>query len=82
MAVRDFAPNPVIPAGPLAPADPTDPALLSPAQRLDELAALLAAGVWRWLQTRPPQPLPPAAEESSDDPLEVRAQTRLHVPRG
>ncbi len=35
------------------PFDPTDPAYLTPDQRLDELAALLAAGVRRPRALRP-----------------------------
>ena len=39
-------------AAPRAPFDPTDPDLLTPEQRLDELASLLAAGAKRLLRTR------------------------------
>ena len=53
--------------------DPTDPANLSPEQRLDELTALLALGVRRVLALRPP-PL----HESPQNPLDVLGETRPH----
>ena len=65
--------------------DPTDPRHLTPEQRVDELAAILAAGVRRVLALRagsgtspplpPPEQIPP---ESCQIPLEVSAQSRLH----
>ena len=67
------------------PFDPTDPRHLSPEQRLDELAAILATGVRRVLALRvspatsaalpPTEQIPP---ESCQIPLEVSPQSRLH----
>jgi len=71
-----------------APYDPTDPANLSPDQRLDEVAALLAAGVERVLalsagslQVPPTLPTPPVTD-SERNPLDDLAETRPHVPHG
>ena len=65
--------------------DPTDPRNLTPEQRIDELAAILATGVRRVLALRvspatsppspPPEQIPP---ESCRIPLEVSPQSRLH----
>jgi len=67
------------------PFDPTDPRNLSPEQRLDELAAILAIGVRRVLSLRgspatspplpPPEQIPP---ESCQIRLEVSPGSRLH----
>jgi hypothetical protein len=64
------------------PFDPTDPRNLTPDQRLDELAAILATGVGRVLALRvtphtspPPEQIPP---ESCQIPLEVSPRSRLH----
>jgi hypothetical protein len=53
--------------------DPTDPSHLTPEQRLDELATLLATGMRRLLKLRP--------LESSRNCLEVSADLPLHVSR-
>jgi hypothetical protein len=53
--------------------DPTDPAHLTPEQRLNELAAILATGVRRLLKARPP--------ESDRNCLEVSRDLPLHVSR-
>ena len=65
------------------PLDPTDPRNLTPEQRLDELAAILATGVRRVLALRispTTSPLPPPPEqippESSQNCLEVFASHR------
>ena len=67
------------------PFDPTDPHHLTPEQRLDEVAAILATGVRRVLALRvspatSPAPLqiPP---DSSQNCLEVSPQSRLHGTR-
>lgn len=68
--------------------DPTDPRHLTPEQRLDELAAILATGVRRALTIRdatatpPPAAPPPNPAESPRIRLDVCAESRLHVPRG
>ena len=62
------------------PFDPTDPALLTPEQRLDELAALLAAGVHRALALRPPSLLQ-IPQESSPDQLDLSGQQSVHARR-
>ena len=56
--------------------DPTDPSHLSPDQRLDEVAQILATGVHRLLslRARPPQ-------ESPLNCLEVSPTLPLHVSR-
>ena len=65
--------------------DPTAPRNLTPEQRLDELAAILATGVRRVLALRvspatpPPSPTPEQIPpESCQIPLEVSPQSRLH----
>lgn len=45
-------------AAPFVPADRTDPPSLPADRRLDELAALLAAGLRRWLAARVPAATP------------------------
>ena len=64
--------------------DPTDPRHLTPQQRLDAFAALLAAGAARLLALRIPPAAAPAEapEDSGQNQLDVSPQTRLHVPRG
>ena len=64
--------------------DPTDPNHLTPGQRLDELAALLATGVRRALALRagmpasgPPQ-IPPESEQNG---LDVLAEKSVHATR-
>ena len=67
------------------PFDPTDPRHLTPDQRFDALAAILATGVRRVLALRvnpvtsplspPPEQIP---SESSRIGLEVSPQSRLH----
>ena len=58
------------------PSDPTNPAHLTPDQRLAEVAQILATGVRRLfsLRTSPPQ-------ESSGNGLEVSPALPLHVSR-
>ena len=63
------------------PFDPTDPARLTPAERLDALAAILAAGVRRALAARPPEPLK-SEPESPADGLDPAAEQSVHAPRG
>jgi len=58
------------------PSDPTDPAHLSPDQRLDEIAQILATGVRRLLS----QPRS-GVQESSGNCLEVSPALPLHVSR-
>jgi hypothetical protein len=58
------------------PYDPTDPSHLTPDQRLDELAALLATGVRRLLAVRSSTP-----QESPANYLEVSGDLPLHVSR-
>ena len=68
--------------------DPTDPVHLTPAQRLDELTALLARGVRRALAARAGHPAPtsPRPEqidlESSQIRLDVPGGKSVHGPRG
>ena len=58
------------------PSDPTDPSHLTPDQRLDEVAALLATGVRRLLS------LPRSGlQESPPNCLEVSPALPLHVSR-
>ena len=58
------------------PPDPTDPSHLTPDQRLDEVAQILATGVRRLLS------LPRSgAQESSGNGLEVSPALPLHVSR-
>ena len=68
--------------------DPTDPADLTPEQRLAEVSAILAAGVLR-LRRRCAfsAKLPPSGnlqnpQESGESGLELCSETRLHVQRG
>ena len=67
--------------------DPADPRHLTPEQRADELTAVLAAGVRRLLALRadcvpsPPPPTGPPLSESSQNCLDGRPETRLHVSR-
>jgi hypothetical protein len=69
------------------PFDPANPRHLTPEQRLDNLAAILAVGVRRLLAIRAAAQCPPARgieqipAESCQIPLEVSAQTRLHGTR-
>ena len=63
------------------PFDPTDPAYLTPDQRLDELAALLAAGVRRARALRPPS-LPQIPAESPRNGLDPSAEQSVYGPRG
>ena len=58
------------------PSDPTDPSHLTPDQRLDEVAQILATGVRRLLALRMSQP-----QESSGNCLEVSPALPLHVSR-
>jgi hypothetical protein len=58
------------------PDDPTDPAHLTPEQRRDEQAALLAIGVRRLLDVRA-QTTP----DSGGDGLDVPAETSVHASR-
>jgi hypothetical protein len=60
------------------PFDPTDPTLLSPEQRLDELSALLAAGVMRELALHPPSLLQ-IQLESGPDRLDLSGQQSVHA---
>ncbi len=65
--------------------DPTDPANMTPEQRLAEVAAILAAGVLR-LHRRAAIPAPPDApvnsENSAQKSLDCFRETRLSGPRG
>ena len=67
-------------AHPAAYPDPTDPARLCPAQRLDELAAILAAGVRRSLALRPKSlvQMPPESPGDGLDPPPVQS---VHAAR-
>jgi hypothetical protein len=58
--------------------DPTDPTHLTPDQRHDELAAILAVGVRRLLDHRASNPvsLPP---ESPENGLDVVAELSVHA---
>jgi hypothetical protein len=56
--------------------DPTDPSHLTPDQRLDEVARILATGVRRLLSLRA-RPV----QESPANGLEVPGDLRLHVSR-
>ena len=58
------------------PSDPTDPSHLTPDQRRDEVAHLLAAGVRRLLSLRQSAP-----QESPANCLEVSGDMPLHVSR-
>ena len=65
--------------------DPTDPCHQTPQQRLDEVAAILAAGVLR-LRCRSAllaeNSAVPAHPESSQNGLDECGETRLHGHRG
>ena len=63
------------------PFDPTDPSYLTPDQRLDELAALLAAGVRRARALRPPS-LPQNVSDSAGNGLDPSAEQSVYAPRG
>ena len=63
------------------PFDPTDPAFLTPDQRLNELAALLAAGIRR-ARSIPPSSLVQIPAESELDQLDLSAPQSVHAPRG
>ena len=63
------------------PFDPTDPAYLTPDQRLDELAAILAAGVRRARELRPPS-LPQNTSDSARNGLDPSAEQSVYAPRG
>jgi hypothetical protein len=63
-----------------APYDPTDPDLLTPEQRLEELAAILAAGTRRLLSLRPPS-LPVIDQDSSPNRLDVRSPQSVYGQR-
>ena len=58
------------------PSDPTDPTHLTPDQRLDEVAALLATGIRRLMSLRIS-----GVQESSGNCLEVPPALPLHVSR-
>jgi hypothetical protein len=67
---------------------PPDPDELTPAQRLAQLAEILARGLARW-RNRPgfgpaetPDPAPKNLAESRPGGLEVPAKVRLTVPTG
>jgi len=62
--------------------DPTDPRHLTPQQRLDAVAALLAASATRALLLRGAAPAAPVGpSDSSQNPVDVPGGMRLHVPR-
>ena len=67
------------------PYDPTDPRTLTPEQRLNEVASLLATGARRLAAVRAvsavpaPDQIPPECPQIG---LDVSPETRLHVPRG
>lgn len=65
--------------------DPTDPAKMTPEQRVEEVAAILAAGVLR-LRARAALPPPAAPSEIPSDSgrngLDDAPETRLHGPHG
>ena len=68
--------------------DPTNPANMTPEERLAEVAAILAEGVLR-LRRRQAVAAPEAplihhveSEESAGNGLEVPSETRLHGQRG
>ncbi len=60
------------------------PVPLTPEQRRHALAAALATGLLRLAERPPPRPAPAPKNlaESSQDCLEVSAETRLSVPTG
>ena len=61
--------------------DPTDPRQLTPQQRLDALAAILAVGAGRVLALRVAGSAAPGAEpqDSSRNEVDVSPEMRLHV---
>ncbi len=63
------------------PFDPTDPSYLTPDQRLDELAAILAAGVRRARALRPPS-LPQNTSDSPRNRLDPSPEQSVYAPRG
>ena len=63
------------------PFDPTDPSHLTPNQRLDALAAILAPGVRRALALHSHNPLKSEAD-SPPDGLDKPAEQSVHGPRG
>ena len=63
------------------PFDPTDPSYLTPDQRLDELAALLAPGVRRARELRP-HSLPQNGTDSPRNGLDPSAEQSVYGPRG
>ena len=63
------------------PFDPTDPSYLTPDQRLDELAAILAAGVRRARELRPVS-LPQIPAESTGNGLDPCGEQSVYAPRG
>lgn len=65
-------------------ADPTDPAHLSPEERIAEVAAILAEGVFRLRRQGISTPIPAIQEntESSGNGLEVSAASCPDGPRG
>ena len=64
--------------------DPTDPLQLTPQQRLDAVAAILAVGAARVLALRTKAASAPAVgpPDSSRNGVDVPGEMRLHVPRG
>jgi hypothetical protein len=64
--------------------DLPDPRELTPQQRLDALAVILAVGAARVLVLRAAAGSAPAVgpSESSQNQVDVPAEMRLHVPRG
>lgn len=56
------------------------PAEVTPAQRRDEIIAILAAGLMRLV--RPGQPPAEKLSESAETGLELPRKTRLSVPAG
>ena len=67
------------------PFDPTDPSSLTPEQRLDELAAILATGVRRVLVLRAgPADMPASGESNSSARIQLALspETSVTVPRG
>ena len=64
--------------------DPTDPRQLTPQQRLDALAAILAVGAARVLALRASAiPAPGGGpSDSFQNGVDAGGEMRLHVPRG
>ena len=63
--------------------DPTNPRQLTPQQRLDAIAAVLAVGAGRALALRAAATSAPAVgpSDSSQNELDVCGDMRLHAPR-